>query len=649
MRYLIIKSFFVVSFIIGYSSQNYAANIDSLYNSLNSEIAEDNFNTLFLISKHYSLSNPDTAYYYSHKAYIIADFLNDDVLLARALYKDATNLYYMNEKRNAIKVYEEYLTVLKKLGNNETPSKIYLYIALMYRQFGEFDLASHNYRKSLEFAVLDGDISDQIEALKGIGIVYVRLSKFDDALKYYFKALKLAQNNNLKRNEGGLLNNIGTVYKEIKNEDLALNYYLKALAIRLNLKDSAGMSGTYNNIGIIYKNKQQYDSALVYYQTAYKINKAILFWRYAATNLSNIGILYKRMGEYEKALDYSFQALKMEKELKLTGKFSSSYSRIGNVYLLLNQFSKAMEYFQLSLNDAKKLNKISNIEKAYMDIHLVYVEIGDHERALENFKIHKLYQDSILDETMQKSIVEIQTRYKTEEKEKENQILKKDKETSRTVRLYLILMSVSLGIVLIFLVYFFIQKSKLLKRNKQYYEKEKQLNRALKKTSEVEKKRFEEIVYAEQKINELQNDKIVAKNKELSAVVLSDHNKNRILNELSKEIEIIEQQSDFGKQSLRKFKLLVSGTQMIEDDWLTFKEQIEKVYHGFFAKLYKYYPSLTIHEQRLCSYLLIDMSSKEIANLLNVSVAAVNKSRQRLRKKLNLESDIDFSTFLRQL
>jgi len=388
---------------------------------------------------------------------------------------------------------------------------------------------------------------------------------------------------------------------------------------------------------------------MIYYQNALEINKSIMFWRYTAMNLANIGVLYKKMGEYDKALDYLFQASEMQEEQKLFTKLSSSYSNIGNTYLLLNKFDEAMIYITKGLNYALKYNSLSSIAKSYKNIHNLYLEMDDFEKALETYKIYQSYQDSIIDKDMKKSFIEIQTKYETEEKEKENQTLKIEKELNDKVRLYFIILLIALIITLLSITYFFVHKSRLLKRNKQYYEKEKQLNLTLKKTSELEKKRFEEIVYAEQKINQLQKDKIIAKNKELTAVVLADNNKNSILSNLSQEIEHLEKQEISKKQVLNKFKQIVSGTQVVEDDWLTFKQQIEKVYHDFFKRLRDCCPDLTTNEQRLCSYLLIDMSSKEIAQTLNVTVAAIDKARQRLRRKIKIDSNQDFSTFFREI
>ena len=68
--------------------------------------------------------------------------------------------------------------------------------------------------------------------------------------------------------------------------------------------------------------------------------------------------------------------------------------------------------------------------------------------------------------------------------------------------------------------------------------------------------------------------------------------------------------------------------------------------HGFFQKLTEKYPDLTGQEMRLCAYLRINLTSKEIAQILFIQPTAVNKRRNRLRKKLELTGDDDLLHFL---
>lgn len=75
----------------------------------------------------------------------------------------------------------------------------------------------------------------------------------------------------------------------------------------------------------------------------------------------------------------------------------------------------------------------------------------------------------------------------------------------------------------------------------------------------------------------------------------------------------------------------------------------DETHPGFFDRLSKVVADLTLNEQKLCAYLYIGLSSNEIAQMLNISLAAVNKSRQRFRKRMNLPPEGDILSFLKSL
>lgn len=85
------------------------------------------------------------------------------------------------------------------------------------------------------------------------------------------------------------------------------------------------------------------------------------------------------------------------------------------------------------------------------------------------------------------------------------------------------------------------------------------------------------------------------------------------------------------------------------DNWKEFELRFEEIHSGFMKKLNERFPDLTQNEKRLCAYLRLNMTTKEIASLLYLSIHSVDSARYRLRKKLNLtNSDIDISAFLEQ-
>ena len=82
------------------------------------------------------------------------------------------------------------------------------------------------------------------------------------------------------------------------------------------------------------------------------------------------------------------------------------------------------------------------------------------------------------------------------------------------------------------------------------------------------------------------------------------------------------------------------------EDWEKFEIHFDQVHEDFLKKIRKKYPELTPKDLRLCAYLKMNLSSKEIAPILNISVRGVEISRYRLRKKMNLPRDANLNDFM---
>jgi DNA-binding CsgD family transcriptional regulator len=134
------------------------------------------------------------------------------------------------------------------------------------------------------------------------------------------------------------------------------------------------------------------------------------------------------------------------------------------------------------------------------------------------------------------------------------------------------------------------------------------------------------------------------KSKQLTTYTLNLVQKNRILNEIRSSIHEIVNHADNGAagkfQSISK---LIDHSFKLDKDWEEFKMYFEQVYTDFFVDLKKNYPDLTPGELRLCAFIKLNLSLKEIANILGISPESVKISRHRLRKKMNLSSDQDLA------
>lgn len=96
----------------------------------------------------------------------------------------------------------------------------------------------------------------------------------------------------------------------------------------------------------------------------------------------------------------------------------------------------------------------------------------------------------------------------------------------------------------------------------------------------------------------------------------------------------------------QKINSLLNNNMDTDDDWKLFLIKFEEKHTGFFKKMKLLYPQLTTGDLRLCACLKLNLETKEIASLMNLSIKAVENNRYRLRKKLNLQSSQNLNDFL---
>lgn len=135
--------------------------------------------------------------------------------------------------------------------------------------------------------------------------------------------------------------------------------------------------------------------------------------------------------------------------------------------------------------------------------------------------------------------------------------------------------------------------------------------------------------------NELLKQNLEANQRELASTTLYIVQKNKLLADLKKQIQESNQLYPENKhQGLKGIQSILESNLYLDSDWLKFKLHFEQVHPNFFADLQSKYPALTKNEVRLHAYLHINLSTKEIAALLNVDPDSVRRAKSRLNKKM---------------
>ena len=132
------------------------------------------------------------------------------------------------------------------------------------------------------------------------------------------------------------------------------------------------------------------------------------------------------------------------------------------------------------------------------------------------------------------------------------------------------------------------------------------------------------------------NERVANHQRELASSALVMLQKKELLAQLKSQISNLKIAEPYSTpKNLKEILGLIETNNRIDDDWERFKIHFEQVHPDFFSDLLASHPALTKYELRLCAYFHINMSTKEIAALLNIAPGSVRQAKTRLNKKLN--------------
>ncbi len=161
---------------------------------------------------------------------------------------------------------------------------------------------------------------------------------------------------------------------------------------------------------------------------------------------------------------------------------------------------------------------------------------------------------------------------------------------------------------------------------------------------------------SEEAINRLENEKLEAevlyKNQELATATMHLVQKSEILNTIQAALQKLEKQVKTEPDLKKEIGRIIRMTEKdasLDEDWEQFSRNFDHVHSDFLIRIAEQYPQLSPNDFKLCAYLRMNLSTKEIAALMNISVRGVEASRYRLRRRLDLDAGTNLTEFLVKL
>ncbi|MBL7104229.1 MAG: tetratricopeptide repeat protein [Bacteroidales bacterium] len=331
----------------------------------------------------------------------------------------------------ALKYSEEALDLAQKVNNKKEEAKSLHLIGTIYYYRGNFDKALDYFKRSLKISEEINYIIGIAKTSNNIGLAYDYLGRLDQALEYHFKSLKIEQETGNKDGIAGSFNNIGKIYHQLKKYDKALEFYFDAFEIYEAAEKGSIIQNSYNNIGSVYFDFEEYDKALEYYNKAYDISKSLNDKESMASCLNNIGTVYSNLENYNKALEFYLNSYKLNLEIGDKWSMANNCRNIGGIYMNQDKFELSLEYFNKALKISKKIKARDLILICYESLSDLYASQNNYQKSLEYYILYFNTHDSIFNDETSKQIAELQTKYETEKKEKEIELLKKNEQIQK--------------------------------------------------------------------------------------------------------------------------------------------------------------------------------------------------------------------------
>lgn len=519
-------------------------------------------------------------------------------------------------------------------------------VGTLFREQGKITSAAELYLEAVSCyeqkkILTDVEKKTLIQFYIPLGASHEELGMWNRAMDFYLKALSISEEYNLDVYKAMIYNNIGAVYYNREEYDKAETYISKALKINKENQNKKELFNNYNNLAALYFQKKDQDKSLDYALRAIQFldnEKDAYLYYFMQTNIAG---LYLLKHDYVLALSFLKSAMIHQNKLGFRSDLIQTYNVLAEVYEKLGRQDSVLIYMKKSLHLAEEL-KNKYVEGTIQNkMALFYKRMGNTDKAYEALLKYVTINDSISEMDNRKRMNDMEKIYDADKKMRENELLIKDIALQKATadRLWVIAFSVS--VFLIITIFFLISRSRHKEKEKNVQEELARHQAALfEKEKELQKQKEQELNYT-----------LDQRNRELTSYTLYMVKNNEFISDINEELKLLLLElNPKDRKHKQHLQLILHKLQQqnTTNNWDEFRYYFEQVHPSFYENLEKLYPDLTIKEKRLCAFLRLGLSSKDISAITFKEVRSVESARNRLRKKLDIASDGNLTEFLCQ-
>ncbi len=407
-----------------------------------------------------------------------------DTLIAKAYTNLGLLFRSKGDLDTSLSFYEKSLNKKMKMDDPYGTSSVLGGIGLVYYDKGEFNKSKESFIRAVEYGRISGRSLALAHALSNLGLLYSRTGEHDRALKSYLEALEYSKESEFHVVTASISNNMANIYYIIGDQARAKEYLTDALEIYRRIGNNLGIARTLNNLALISQNEKSYQEAISLLGEALQIRKELGNDYEIVNSLNNLASLYEEMGEIEQALELYLESF--EKNNTLNDSWNAAYilNNIGLIYLKMNIYSIALERFKEAYEIAFQNDYLDILKNITDNMSTIYANSNNYKQAYIYLQEFNTIKDTLNTRKNIEKLNEIRVKFEAEQKEKENELLKKDLEISSLEIFRLLLFLIGSILVLAVVVVFFVLR---LRTNKKLKVNNKELAISKENTEQIRK------------------------------------------------------------------------------------------------------------------------------------------------------------------
>ncbi len=563
-----------------------------------------------------ALANYEAAYQHALR-------LKEPYFIGECLFYFAEVYLEQSHHSDAMMKYNEALDQYQKAGSKDGEFWCYSGMGIVQKQSGNFADAILCYNKALQVARHARMNNEVAYCFNNLGNVYRKQGDFPKAMASYQKAITEFNKLNDELAASDCLNNIGNLYLDNGDPFRALEYYNKSLNFPKVKMDDYRMIIRSKNLADVYTELKDFDNAEQFLDNATKLAEKAGDKSNIASCYAQYGKLHMAKGTLEIAIAYHKKSAALYKEAGARAEEAEAWVELAATELEAGNMADAITYAQTGEELAREVGALKTLLLAQKCLADCYEKKGDPAKALKYLNSAMLLKDSIFSVEKNRTIEEIEAGFVQSRIKNENQVLAQNsmlqKQAIRNKNLLLVLLGISLAlsIALVWLIY---------KRN---LHTKKEAGRVK--------------MVSDQKIEKLSED-LGGKERELTSKTLLINQKNQLLEKLISELELLKK-SDVSSATIHNLQMELKQ-ELSPNAWKEFELSFNEVHPGFQHRLLEKYPELTPAERRLCSFVRLDMNTREISSLSGQSIKSIEVARTRIRKKLGVSHEQNLTNYI---